>query len=109
MLVNDGIDFNDLEASHATVVGDDLHSEVSLSVRSPAAYRSPDARRVFRIDPVHVEGNMVASRTAPGSAQRFFHYCAHAALVDVAHRVHLGDTGTAYVFFLRLIDVAHAD
>src|SRR5262249_45589751 len=84
MLVDYRIYFNDRKARHAAVVGDDLHSEMSLAIGSSAAHRRPDARRVFRIDPVHIERHVITRCAASGGAQRLFHDRTHAALVDVA-------------------------
>src|SRR5215468_33838 len=109
MLVDHGIHFDDLEARHATVIGDDLHSKVSLSVRSTTAHGSPNSRRVFRVDPVHIKRHVITGRTASHCAQCLFHHRTHAPLIDVAHRVYLGDTGSANVFLLGLIDIANAD
>src|SRR6478752_249984 len=108
MLVDDGIHFDNFEAQHAAVVGNDLHRKVSFAVGSAPAHGSADCMRVFGIDPVHVERDVVAGSTAPGNAQGFFHDGAHAALVDVAHGED-ADAGAPDVFFLDRIDVANAD
>ena len=52
---------------------------------------------------------MIAGSATSGSTQGLFHHRPHAALIDVAHGVHLGDSGISDVFLLRLIDVAYAD
>src|ERR1700689_142546 len=85
VLVDHGIHFDNFEAEHAAVVGDDFHGEVRLAVGGAAAYGSAHSGGVLGIDPVHVEGNVVAGRAASGHAEGFFHDCAHAALVNVAH------------------------
>src|SRR6266850_4918980 len=60
VLVDHRIHFYDLEAGHTAMVSDDLHRQVSLTVSSSALHRGADARRVFRIDPIHVERDMIA-------------------------------------------------
>ncbi len=109
VLVDDRIYFDDLEAEHAAVVGKDLHGEMRFAIGSAAAHGSADAGGVFGVDPVHVERDVIAGRAAARSAKGFFHHGAHAALVDVAHGVDLGDAGSLDVFFFRGVDVAHAD
>src|SRR5579862_2224931 len=86
VFVDDGIHFDDFEAQHAAVIGNDFHGEVRFAVSSAAADRSAHAGRILRIDPVHVERNVVPGGAAPSQSQRLFHDGAHAALVDVAHR-----------------------
>src|SRR5690348_6876226 len=109
VLVDDRIDFDDLEAEHTAVIGDDLHGEMGFAVGGAAAHRGADAGRVFGVDPIHVERNVVSGGAAAGGAEGLFHDSTHAALVDVAHGVDLGDAGSLDVFFFRGVDVAHAD
>src|ERR1051326_4166669 len=108
MLVDNGIDFHDLKAQHAAMVGDDFHRQMSLAVGGSTAHRSADAGSVFGIDPIHVERDMVAGSATSGHAQGFFHDGAHAALVDVAHGED-ADAGAMNVFFLYRVNVADAD
>ena len=67
-----------------------------------------DAGRVFGIDPVQIERDVIADGAASGQAQRLFHHRAHATLVDVAHGedVH---AGAANVLALVFVHVADAD
>src|SRR5208282_858919 len=69
---------------------------------------SADAGRVFGIDPVHVERDVVAGSSMSGHAESLLHDGAHAALVDVAHGKNL-DSGLANVFLFEVVDVANAD
>src|SRR5277367_5899905 len=107
MFVDHGINFDDLKAQHAPVVGDNFHGEMRLAICSATAHRSADAGRVFGIDPVHVERNVIAGSAASGHAQSLFHHGAHAAFVDVAHGED-SDAGAADIFFFNGVDVAHA-
>src|SRR5271169_6582806 len=107
MLVDHGIDFDDFKTQHATVIGNDLHGKVSLAVGRAAAHGSTHAGRVFGIDPVHVERNVVAGGAATRHAQGFFHHGTHATLVNVAHGED-ADSGAPNIFFLHCVDVAHA-
>src|SRR5262249_31784338 len=107
MLVDDRVDFHNLKAGHASVVGDDLHGQVGLAITGAAANRRADAGGILRIDPIHVERDVITGCATAGHAQRFFDHGAHAALVNIAHGVNL-DTGLANVFLLAAIDVAYA-
>src|SRR5947208_10004640 len=89
------------------MVGDDLHCQVSFAVAGAAADRRSHTRRVFRINPVHVERDVIAGGAASGGAQGFFNDLAHAPLVNVAHGIDL-DASLANVFALPRINVAHA-
>src|SRR5580704_4461874 len=85
VLVDHGIHFDNLEADHAAVIGDDLHGEMGFAIGRAAADRSAYAGRVLGINPIHVERNVIAGGAAPGHSQSFFHDGAHAAFVNVAH------------------------
>ena len=50
-----GIHFDDFEAKHASVIGNDFHSEVSLAVGCAAPNWSADAGSILGINPVHIE------------------------------------------------------
>src|SRR6266478_6091932 len=90
------------------MVGDDFHGEMRFAIRGAAPDRSADAGRVFGIDPVHVEGDVIAGGAAPGHAEGFLHHGPHAAFVDVAHGENF-DSGFADVFFFKAVHVADAD
>src|SRR2546423_15668313 len=107
MLVDDRIDFNNLEAGHASVVGDDFHGQVGFTITGAAAHRSSHAGSVFRIDPIHVERNVISGGVASGNAQRFFNHSAHAALINIAHGVDL-NAGLLDIFLLPRIHIANA-
>src|SRR5438876_9524424 len=98
VFVDDGVDLHDLEAGHAAVVGDDLHGQVGFAVGGAAAHRRAHAGSVFRVDPIHVERDVIAGGAAAGHAQRLFDDGAHAALVNVAHGQHFG-SGVDNIFF----------
>ncbi len=108
MFVDDGVYLDNLKTEHAAVVGNDLHRQVSLAVGCAAAHRSAHARSVFRINPVHIERDVIARGAASGEAQGFFHYRAHAALVNIAHSEDT-DAGAAHILFLHRVDVTHAN
>src|SRR6201987_1894984 len=88
--------------------GDDLHGEVSFAIGGAAPYGSAHAGRVFRVDPVHIERDVVASGTAAGHAEGFFHDGAQAALIDVAHGEDF-HSGAADGFFFMGVYIADAD
>src|SRR6266849_5926602 len=90
------------------MVGDDFHGEMGFAIGGAAPDRSANAGRVFRIDPIHIERDVIAGGAAAGHAESFFHHGAHAAFVDVAHGEDF-DAGFADVFFFKVIDVADAD
>src|SRR4030095_6957716 len=106
MFVDHRIHFDDFETQHAAVVGDDFHGQVSFAISGAAPYGSAHARGVFGIDPVHVEGDMIAGSAASGHAQGLFHDGAHAALVDVAHSENFHSC-TANVFLFVGVDVTN--
>src|SRR6185503_4855755 len=108
VLVDDGVYFDDFEAEHAAVVGEDLHGEVGFAVGCAAADRGSDAGCILGIDPVHIERDVIAGCTAPRCPESFLHDGSHAALVDVAHRVDLADASLANVGTLGGIDVPDA-
>src|SRR6516162_3148801 len=85
VFVDYGIDLDDFETQQSTVVGDDLHGEMSFAISCAAAYGSTHTRSVFRVDPVHIEGYVIAGGIAPGQAERLFHHGPHAEFIDVAH------------------------
>src|SRR5580704_3181011 len=107
VLVDHGIHFHDLETQHAAVVGDDLHGQVSFAVGGAATDRSSHAGRVFGIDPIHVEGDVIAGGAPAGHAQGFFDDRAHATLVNIAHGEN-SDAGTADILFFNGVNVAHS-
>src|SRR5262245_61613592 len=107
VLVDHRIHFDDFEAQHAAVVRDDLHGEVSFAICGAAPHRCAHAGSVFGIDPVHVEGDVIAGRAASGHAEGFFHDGAHTTLVDIAHGEDFY-TRTANVFLLVRVDIANA-
>ncbi len=108
MLVYDRVHFYDFHAQHAAVVGDDLHRQMRLTIGRAAADRSSDPGRVFGIDPIHVERDVIPGGAASGHAQGFFHDGTHAALINVAHGVNL-NARTADVLPLDGVNVAHTD
>jgi len=50
------------------VVGDDFHRQVRFAISCATADGSAHAGRIFGIDPVHVERNVIAGSAAPGHA-----------------------------------------
>src|SRR5262245_2070508 len=108
MLIDHRIYLDDLKAGHSAVVSDDFHGQVSFPITGAAAYRRAYTGGVFRIDPIHIERNVVAGGAASGHAQRFFNHRAHTALVDVTHGVDL-DPGLLDVLFFPHVHVAHTD
>src|SRR5512146_649389 len=108
MLVDHGIHFHHLEAEHAAVIGDDLHGEMRFAVSGAAPHGGAHAGRIFRIHPIHIERDVITGGTAAGNAQGLFHDGPHAALVNIAHGVHL-DARAADVFLLDQVYVAHPD
>src|SRR4029079_5893575 len=109
VLVDYRVHFDDFEAEHAAVVGDDLHGEVGFAVGCAPAHGGCDSGSIFGVDPVHVEGNVVTGGAASGCPQRLFHDGAHSALVDVAHGVDLCHAGPLDVGAFGGIDVPNAD
>src|ERR1700722_2801062 len=107
VLVDYRIDFDDFETEHAAMVGDNFHCQVSLAIGGAAADRGAYPGGVFGIDPIHVEGNVVAGGAASGDAESFFHDGAHAALIDIAHGEDM-NAGAAHIFFFDGVDVAHS-
>src|SRR5271156_6198441 len=81
---------------------------MSFAIGGAAPDRSTDAGRVFGIDPIHVERDVVADGAVSGQAERVFHDGAHAAFVDVAHGEDF-DSRFADVFFFKVVDIADAD
>src|SRR5882672_12717497 len=108
MLVDDRIDFNDFKAGHASVVGDDLHSQVGFTITGATTDRRSHTRSVFWIDPIHVQRDVITGGAASHHAQRLFDDSPHAALVDVAHGVNL-DADLVDVFFFAGINITNAD
>src|ERR1700728_189814 len=108
MLVDNRIHFDDFEAQHAAVVGNDFHGQMSFAIGRAAADGSAHARSVFGIDPVHIERDVITGGTAAGNAESFLHYGPHTAFIDVAHGED-ANAGTAHVFFFDGVDVAHSD
>src|SRR5580698_267773 len=107
--VDDGIDFDDFEAEQTAMVGENFHRQVGFSIGSAATHRSAYSWSVFRVDPVHIERDVVASSAVPSGLQGLFHHCPHTALVDVAHGIDLGHAGAPDVFALGGVDVAHTE
>src|ERR1700674_3095223 len=108
VLVDDGIHFHYFEARHASMVRDDFHGEMRFAISGAAPDRSADAGRVFGIDPIHVERDVITGGAAFGHSESFLHHGAHATFVDVAHGEDL-DAGFANVFFFEAVHVADAD
>src|SRR5512142_2524392 len=81
---------------------------MGLAIAGAAAHRSSHAGRVFWVDPIHVERDVVAGSVASGNAQRFFNHGAHTALIDIAHGIDL-NAGFLDVFFFAGVHVADAD
>src|SRR5258708_24770477 len=73
----------------------------------PAADGRAYSGRVFRIDPVHIERDVIARGAATGDTQRLFDHGAHATLVNIAHAVGF-NPGLADLFFFPCVDIAHA-
>ncbi len=90
------------------MVGDDFHGEMRFAIRGASPDRSADAGRVFGINPIHVERDVIAGGAASGHAESFFHDGAHTAFVNVAHSENF-DSGFADVFFFKAVHVADAD
>ena len=89
------------------MVGDDLHGQVGVAIGGAAAHRRAHAGSIFRVDPIHVERDVVAGGAAAGHAQRLFDDGAHAALINIAHGEDF-DAGAENVFFFRGVHIAHA-
>src|SRR5438270_12916496 len=81
---------------------------MGLAVGSASANRGADSGSVFGVDPVHVEGDVVAGGAASSHAESFFHDGAHTAFVDVAHGED-ADPGAADIFFFDGIDIPDSD
>src|SRR5439155_3600982 len=90
------------------MVGDDFHGQVRFAIGGAAAHGSADAGSILRIDPVHVEGDVIAGGATSGHTQSFFDDGAHATLVDVTHGKDF-DSGFADILFFDRINVANAD
>src|SRR5260370_20801909 len=90
------------------MIRDYFHGEMRFAISGAAPHWSADARRVFGINPIHVERDVIASGAASSHAESFLHDGAHAAFVDVAHGEDF-DPGFADVFFFEVVDVADAD
>src|ERR1700751_1731409 len=108
MLVDNWIHFHDLETQHTGMVSDDLHSQVGLAIGRPSPHRCSDAGRIFGINPIHVQGNVIAGGTTTGHTQGFFGDGAHAAFVNVAHGEDF-DASAADVLPLNCVDVPHTN
>src|SRR5437016_5204850 len=50
VLVDHRVDFDDFEAEHAAVVGEDLHRQVSFAISCAAAHRGAAGRGVGRVE-----------------------------------------------------------
>jgi hypothetical protein len=87
------------------VVGDDLHGEVRLPISRAALDGCTDTGSVLRVDPVHVERDVVTDGAATRESKRLFHHRAHATFVDVAHRERM-NAGTAHVLFFMYVNIA---
>ena len=88
------------------MVGNNLHGQMRFAIGRSAAHRRAHSRRDLGIDPIHVQRDMVPGCSVSGRAQGLFHYCSHAALVDVAHGIH-GHASAANVLPLRGVDLPH--
>ena len=89
------------------VVGDDFHGEVGFAIGCAAADWSAYAGGVFWVDPIHIEGNVIAGGTVSSDADCGFHYVAHTPLINVTHGEDV-DAGTADVFSFDGVNVANA-
>ncbi len=108
MLVEDGIDLDDLERNHGLGVGDHFHGEVGFAVGDAAADRSAHAGGVGGIDEIHIEADGDAGGVVHGVLQGFGHDVAQAALVNVAHGENT-DAGFLDDFALLGVEIARAD
>src|SRR5262249_21849243 len=81
VFIDDRVDLDDLKAGHAAVIGDDLHRQVGFAVAGAATDRRAHARRILRIDPIHIQGDVINGGAPSRHAQRFFDHGAHAALI----------------------------
>src|SRR5260370_3952930 len=68
VLVEDGIDLDDLERNHGLGVGDHFHGEVGFAVRDAAAHGSADSGSVGRVDEIHIEADGDAGGGVPCAA-----------------------------------------
>src|ERR1700741_1906392 len=79
-----------------------------FAVGRAAAHGSSYAGSVLRVDPIHVERDVISSGSPTGHAESFFDHSAHAALVDVAHGED-ADAGLVNVLFLDGVNITHTD
>src|SRR5688500_15861388 len=105
-LIEDGIDLGDLDRAELPGCGEHLHGELRLAVSEAAAHRRPHARRLVRIERVHVQRKMDAVALARDS-DRLLHRRAHAETIDVRHRER-GHARLLDVVALARIHVAQA-
>src|SRR5437588_7112463 len=87
VLIDYGIDLDNLKADHASMVGDDLHGQVCFAIAGATAHGCPYTGSVFGVDPIHVERDVITGGAASGDAEGFFDNDPHATLVDIAHGV----------------------
>ena len=80
---------------------------MAFAVAGAATDRRSHTRRIFWVNPIHVERDVIAGGAAPGGAQGFFNDLAHASLVNIAHGIDL-NASLANVFALPRINIAHA-
>src|SRR5579872_3865648 len=79
------IHFDDLHRQDTACVARHFHRKMRLAVSRAAANGRSHARRVFRIDEIHVDRKMKSRRPAGHDADGLIHHRAHAAFVDIAH------------------------
>src|SRR5256885_15689839 len=82
---------------------------MSFAIGGPATHWGSDSGSIFGIDPIHVERDMITGSASSSGSQSFFHHGTHAALIDVAHGIDLGDACSANIVSFRCVDIANAD
>src|SRR6266536_2253020 len=85
LAVEHRVHLDDVEGVGQPRLGDDLHRQVRLAVREPAAHRGADAGRLLGIDDVHVEADVEERRPARVT-QRLAHAVLDPDPIDLAHR-----------------------
>src|SRR5438105_1358036 len=92
---------------HAAGVADRFHSQMSLAVSDASAHRRSDARRLLRIDRIHIEGQMETGGTVRNKRDGLVHDASQTTFINIAHREGC-DTGFAQDLTLAPIYVANA-
>src|SRR5439155_12088270 len=87
LTVENRVDLDDVERGRETGLGDELESQVSLTVRETTANRRADAGGDVGIECVHVQADVDETR-AGDMRERFAHGALHPEPVDIAHREH---------------------